>query len=124
MVPTEYYSRYGSVTETHQYSVSEYSAPLAKETGKQPSIDLTYDLSPIVVAINERPPSFLHFLVRISAVVGGAFAVTSEWDGGALGGRGGGLCCHKYMGGGALGGGGGLLPSQVSGLGEWGGRGP
>ena len=41
-----------------------------------------YDISPIVVTVNDRPPSFLHFLVRMCAVIGGVFAITSEapWD--------------------------------------------
>lgn len=39
-----------------------------------------YDLSPIVVTLNARPPSLLHYLVRISAVVGGVIAITREWD--------------------------------------------
>lgn len=32
VVPTEHNSRRGKVTETHQYSVSEYALPVAKET--------------------------------------------------------------------------------------------
>ncbi|GFR49695.1 hypothetical protein Agub_g11845 [Astrephomene gubernaculifera] len=78
VVPTEYYSRLGGVTETHQYSVSEYAQPLQR--GYSPAVDVHYDLSPIVMSINERPPSLLHFLVRICAVVGGAFAITRMTD--------------------------------------------
>jgi hypothetical protein len=78
VVPTEYYSRLGGVTETHQYSVTEYSTPIPKDGSRPPAIDLMYDLSPIVVTINERPPSILHYIVRISAVVGGVFAITSR----------------------------------------------
>ncbi|KXZ51632.1 hypothetical protein GPECTOR_12g596 [Gonium pectorale] len=78
VVPTEYYNRLGGVTETHQYSVSEYVQPLPK--GYPPSLDVHYDLSPIVCTINEKPPSLLHFAVRICAVVGGAFAVTRMLD--------------------------------------------
>ena len=37
-----------------------------------------YDISPIVVTVNDRPPSFLHFLVRMCAVIGGVFAITSK----------------------------------------------
>lgn len=78
VVPTEYYSRLGGVTETHQYSVTEYVSPIPADGSRPPAVDLIYDLSPIVVAINARPPSVLHYLVRISAVVGGVFAVTRE----------------------------------------------
>lgn len=71
----------GHVTETHQYSVTEYAQPLddMAQLGGVPALDLNYDLSPIIVSINEHPPSLLHFLVRICAVVGGAFAVTREY---------------------------------------------
>lgn len=42
------------------------------------SVDINYDISPIVVTVNDRPPSFLHFLVRLCAVIGGVFAVTGK----------------------------------------------
>lgn len=66
----------GGVTETHQYSVSEYAQPLGR--GQLPALDVQYDLSPIVMTINESPPSLLHFLVRVCAVLGGVFAITRE----------------------------------------------
>ncbi|KAG2431010.1 hypothetical protein HYH02_013539 [Chlamydomonas schloesseri] len=78
VVPTEFYNRLGRVTETHQYSVTEYAQPLQR--GYAPAVDVHYDLSPIVMTINERPPSLLHFVVRLCAVVGGAFAVTRLTD--------------------------------------------
>ncbi|GLC39560.1 hypothetical protein PLESTB_001627000 [Pleodorina starrii] len=78
VVPTEFYNRLGRVTETHQYSVTEYAQPL--EPGYVPALDVHYDLSPIVMTINERPPSLLHLVVRICAVVGGAFAITRMTD--------------------------------------------
>ncbi len=92
MVPTEYYSRFGGVTETHQYSVSEYLTPLPADGSHAPALDLLYDLSPIVVTFNERPPSVLHYVVRMSAVVGGVFAMARE-SGGRL--RGGGGRCTR-----------------------------
>lgn len=66
----------GGVTETHQYSVTEYTQPL--QPNYAPAVDVHYDLSPIVMTINERPPSLLHFIVRLCAVIGGAFAITRE----------------------------------------------
>jgi hypothetical protein len=80
VVPTEYYSRLGHVTETHQYSVTEYSSPLPPDSPVVASVDIMYDISPIVVTVNDRPPSFLHFLVRMCAVIGGVFAVTRMTD--------------------------------------------
>lgn len=79
VVPTEFYSRLGYVTETHQYSVSEYAMPLVDDGRHTAMLDLLYDLSPIVVTINEKPPSILHFFVRMSAVVGGVFAMTRKY---------------------------------------------
>mmetsp|Transcript_18189 Transcript_18189/g.31162 ORF Transcript_18189/g.31162 Transcript_18189/m.31162 type:complete len:340 (+) Transcript_18189:14-1033(+) len=79
VVPTEYYGRMGGPpTETHQYSVTEYEVPVSP--GTHPSIELIYDLSPIVVTLNEKPPSILHYLTRMSAVVGGVFAITRMLD--------------------------------------------
>lgn len=80
VVPTLYYSRTGRVLETSQYSVTEYVQPLSPDSPQAASLELNYDTSPIMVTINEKPPSLLHFLVRISAVVGGAFAVTGMVD--------------------------------------------
>ncbi|KAF5827572.1 endoplasmic reticulum vesicle transporter-domain-containing protein [Dunaliella salina] len=74
VVPTEHHSRRGKVTETHQYSVSEYALPVSVDSMGS-AIEFNYDLSPIVVNIDANPPSFLHYLVRISAVVGGAWAL-------------------------------------------------
>ena len=35
-----------------------------------------YDLSPITVTIREERRSFLHFITRLCAVLGGTFALT------------------------------------------------
>ena len=45
----------------------------------RPTSSFMYDMSPIVVTVNARPPSILHYLVRISAVVGGCVAITRGW---------------------------------------------
>lgn len=39
-----------------------------------------YDLSPITVAIKEERRSFLHFITRLCAVLGGTFALTGMLD--------------------------------------------
>eukprot|EP00955_Chlamydomonas_euryale_P084984 364035-Chlamydomonas_euryale.AAC.7 len=80
VVPTEYFSRYGHVTETHQYSVSEYHKAIPSDGSALPAIDIHYDVSPIVAVVNDSPPSLLHFLTRLCAVVGGVFAVTRMAD--------------------------------------------
>ena len=38
------------------------------------------DASPIMVEVRESRPGLLRLLVRVCAVVGGAFAVTGIWD--------------------------------------------
>lgn len=79
VVPTEYYNRFGHATETHQYSVSEYATTVAGDGSQAAAVDFMYDISPIIVTVNDSPPSLLHFLVRLCAVIGGVFAVTREY---------------------------------------------
>lgn len=80
LVPTTYTRLDGKWKQTHQFSVTEYfSAAKGKEI-TLPSVYFSYDFSPITVAISERRRSFLHFLTRMSAVVGGMFAVTGMLD--------------------------------------------
>lgn len=38
-----------------------------------------YDLSPIIVTIKEERRSFLHFITRLCAVLGGTFALTGYY---------------------------------------------
>eukprot|EP00798_Chlamydomonas_sp_ICE-L_P004412 gene4412-14537_t len=45
VVPTEYYGRLGGVTETNQFSLTEYSG-VTDTKMNQPSIELMYDISP------------------------------------------------------------------------------
>eukprot|EP00775_Hariotina_reticulata_P002169 gene2169-2488_t len=93
IVPTDYRSRMGLVLETNQYSVSEYAVPLmtadsqpgtgdshVTSTIRDAFIDFTYDLSPIIMSINQSPASLLHFVVRLCAVVGGVLSVTRMAD--------------------------------------------
>jgi hypothetical protein len=94
IVPTDYRSRMGLVLETNQYSVSEYAMPLmngdsqpgsggdshATSSVRDAFIDFSYDLSPIIMSINQSPASLLHFVVRLCAVVGGVLSVTRMAD--------------------------------------------
>lgn len=41
-----------------------------------PAVYFLYDLSPITVTIREERRSFLHFITRLCAVLGGTFALT------------------------------------------------
>ncbi len=51
---------------------------MAQDDQRTPAVEFLYDMSPIVVTLNEVPPSVLHYVVRISAVIGGVFAITRE----------------------------------------------
>lgn len=66
----------GRPIHTNQYSVTEYFTKITKGSPMMPAVFFLYDLSPIQVIIKETRPGLLHFLVRVSAVVGGMFAVT------------------------------------------------
>ena len=70
----------GHVTETHQYSVAEYLTRLnTTYPPTPPSLDFIYEISPIVMNINDQPPSILHLVVRVCAVLSGVFALTSKF---------------------------------------------
>lgn len=53
---------------------------LAAPGGHLPGVFFNYDLSPIRVRIEERRRSFLHFLTRVCAIVGGIFTVMGVVD--------------------------------------------
>ncbi|XP_021835619.1 uncharacterized protein [Spinacia oleracea] len=80
IVPTEY--RYSSkdVLPTNQFSVTEYFSPMKDFDRTWPAVYFLYDLSPITVTIREERRSFLHFITRLCAVLGGTFALTGMLD--------------------------------------------
>lgn len=80
VVPTEYNHLFGNTQTTNQYSVTEYFTPAYKNDNNLPAVFFLYDLSPIMVRITEKRRNFFHFLTRLCAVVGGAFAVTGMVD--------------------------------------------
>mmetsp|Transcript_39267 Transcript_39267/g.100321 ORF Transcript_39267/g.100321 Transcript_39267/m.100321 type:complete len:362 (-) Transcript_39267:79-1164(-) len=80
VVPTEYQFLHGKVMKTNQYSVNEYYHDIGHHDGALPAVWFMYDLSPITVKLVEKSSGLLHFVVQVSAVVGGAFAVTGMMD--------------------------------------------
>ncbi|KAL1104056.1 hypothetical protein V6Z11_D04G042200 [Gossypium hirsutum] len=76
IVPTEYRYISKEVLPTNQFSVSEYFSPMNEFDRTWPAVYFLYDLSPITVTIKEECRSFLHFITRLSAVLGGTFALT------------------------------------------------
>ena len=77
IVPTEYVDLSRRVIHTFQYSVTEYFTKFGTDVTKLPGIHFKYDMSPIAMKLTERKVSFLHFLTRLCATIGGAFALTS-----------------------------------------------
>ncbi|KVH95819.1 hypothetical protein Ccrd_002105 [Cynara cardunculus var. scolymus] len=80
IVPTEYKYISKEVLPTNQFSVTEYFSPMNEFDRTWPAVYFLYDLSPITVAIKEERRSFLHFITRLCAVLGGTFALTGMLD--------------------------------------------
>ncbi|XP_078428762.1 endoplasmic reticulum vesicle transporter protein [Wolffia australiana] len=81
VVPTEYRYLSKEVVPTNQFSVTEYFIPMKEDDQRKwPAVLFIYDLSPITVTIKEQRRSFLHFLTRLCAVLGGTFALTGMLD--------------------------------------------
>ncbi|XP_057527055.1 uncharacterized protein LOC130806126 [Amaranthus tricolor] len=80
IVPTEYRYISKDVLPTNQFSVTEYFSPMKDFDRTWPAVYFLYDLSPITVTIREERRSFLHFLTRLCAVLGGTFALTGMLD--------------------------------------------
>lgn len=80
VVPTEYRYLNKDIVPTNQFSVSEYFVPLKDAERSWPAVYFLYDLSPITVTIKEERRSFLHFITRLCAVLGGTFALTGMLD--------------------------------------------
>ncbi|KAF3445142.1 hypothetical protein FNV43_RR14835 [Rhamnella rubrinervis] len=80
IVPTEYRYISKEVLPTNQFSVTEYFSPMKDFDRSWPAVYFLYDLSPITVTIKEERRSFLHFITRLCAVLGGTFALTGMLD--------------------------------------------
>ncbi|KAM1411834.1 hypothetical protein ACFX15_023721 [Malus domestica] len=80
IVPTEYRYISKEVLPTNQFSVTEYFSPMKQFDRTWPAVYFLYDLSPITVTIKEERRSFLHFITRLCAVLGGTFALTGMLD--------------------------------------------
>lgn len=80
IVPTEYRYLSKALQSTNQFSVTEYFNTWKESDRTWPAVYFLYDLSPITVTIKEQRRSFLHFLTRLCAVLGGTFALTGMLD--------------------------------------------
>eukprot|EP01123_Difflugia_compressa_P003078 TRINITY_DN13947_c0_g1_i1.p1 TRINITY_DN13947_c0_g1~~TRINITY_DN13947_c0_g1_i1.p1 ORF type:complete len:198 (+),score=21.96 TRINITY_DN13947_c0_g1_i1:29-595(+) len=80
IVPTLYETSWGLITDTNQYSVTEYVQKVIIQGGGVPGIFFMYELSPIIVDYKEASHSFLHFLTNLCAIIGGVYTVASLLD--------------------------------------------
>ncbi|KAL1925719.1 uncharacterized protein VTP21DRAFT_602 [Calcarisporiella thermophila] len=69
VVPTTYMDASNNILRTNQYAVSDHNKNIG--TSGVPGVFFKYDIEPILIQIHERRSSFLHFLVRLSGIVGG-----------------------------------------------------
>jgi hypothetical protein len=66
---------------THQPLHAHFSLPTPMQDHTLPGLFFLYDSWPIAVTLRQTRPGLLRLLVRLCAVVGGAFAVTGVVDG-------------------------------------------
>ena len=82
IVPTMYVAVSNSTTKTYQYSVTTHKKSLARGSGEKglPGLFVYYELSPIMVKMEEHWRSTMHFLTSCCAIIGGLFTVAGIVD--------------------------------------------
>mmetsp|Transcript_24032 Transcript_24032/g.52939 ORF Transcript_24032/g.52939 Transcript_24032/m.52939 type:complete len:373 (-) Transcript_24032:63-1181(-) len=83
LVPTLYSGRNG-VVYTHQYSVTGSEKNVMHKKGELlglPGVFLVYEFTPFMVQKVEKAVPLSHFLISISAIIGGVFTVAGLIDG-------------------------------------------
>ncbi|GAB0491132.1 hypothetical protein MMPV_002381 [Pyropia vietnamensis] len=82
LVPTTYKKARGRSLKTNQYSVTEFFRPSDPNKDGQllPGVFVFYELSPIRVEYEDKRRSFPHFIVQLSAIVGGVWAMAGMVD--------------------------------------------
>jgi len=83
IVPTTFKGRFSSKRlKTNQYSVTEFFRSSDPNKGGRflPGVFFVYDLSPILIEVEERRRSFFHFLVQLCAIIGGVYSVSGMVD--------------------------------------------
>lgn len=73
IVPTIYYNTWGRSLRTNQYSVTDYARTVAHGQGV-PGIFIKYEIDPLTMVVKEHAASITGFLVRLAAILGGAWA--------------------------------------------------
>lgn len=82
VVPTTYRGARSREVNTNQFSVTESFRPA--EGQLLPGVFVYYNLSPIKIDVVETRRSVFHFLVQLSAIVGGVFSVANMLDAGVF----------------------------------------
>jgi len=83
VVPTTYEFLDGHTVHTNQFSTTQYfkALDLAATTAMMPRVSFTFELTPLKVEKKEqRAGTFLRFVTRSAAVVGGLFTVAGILD--------------------------------------------
>ena len=77
VVPTKFRTRYNTLT-TNQYSVRERNRTIDHGRGSHgmAGIFFKYDMSPLMVEVQEERKPFWQFLIRLAGIVGGIFATS------------------------------------------------
>ncbi|EGR33515.1 hypothetical protein IMG5_050820, partial [Ichthyophthirius multifiliis] len=76
VVPTTYIDEWGYTYYVNQFVFTENQI----QTDYIPAIYFRYDLSPVTVMFKKDRMPFLHFLVQVSAIVGGIFTIAAFMD--------------------------------------------
>lgn len=82
VVPTLYTTLYGSVTDSQQYSVTDFVTAMNAAAGVHvhPGVWWRFDFSPIMVRKRETRRSFLQFLTSLFAILGGVYTLSGIVD--------------------------------------------
>lgn len=78
VVPTKYVQASGTAIHTNQYSVTYHRTavdPMSPMNTRLPGVFFKYQISPILVKIEEKARTWSHFLTRVCAVIGGVWVV-------------------------------------------------
>jgi len=77
VIPTQYTKSNGYKILTNQYSVTQHYSPIDinAENIELPGVFFKYDISALMISIEEKPIALAHLFVRLFAIIGGVWAV-------------------------------------------------
>ncbi|KNC47798.1 endoplasmic reticulum-Golgi intermediate compartment protein 3 [Thecamonas trahens ATCC 50062] len=78
VVPTLYKASAADVVDTNQYSLTANSRAIDHSRGQHgmPGIFFNYEFEPVRITVSETYSTFLHFITRCCAIIGGVYAVS------------------------------------------------